>query len=386
VWGGVSAEPSVSSQPCPRTSTEDLCAVFLILTLRGGRCCPARPAHGLGKVRGSHRRGAAPGAPVAPGAAPVAEPGVRSGGLVVDRQGAASLQEMFDLLEPAFDPAAAVARQCRGAASTTVHNRDQASTTATRDHAGAHCGSLPLPVPSGSTAVEWQPRSFMRELLRVSDGSVMDATEGLWAKPDAAVAGADRGLAAADRLCHACVELLGVDGAAISLPRYVGLPAAAFGAAGAFGVGGAWWRPSGLLAVVVLLGAAAVTGRRGVARSNRRPRLASSGPMSCPAPDQSSSPAPSEKDTSVSLDDLDQAPSSGCACGGPAAAARASGLHTATPSADCGPVCVAASSCVCASTQASQGPAGSRPADRSKALASPPYGQPTVRLSTARGL
>lgn len=149
---------------------------------------------------------------------------------------------------------------------------------------------------------------------------------------------------------------------------------------------GAWWRPSGLLAVVVLLGAAAVTGRSGIARSNRRPRLASSGPMSCPAPDPSSSPAPSEKDTSVSLDDLDQAPSSGCACGGPAAAAPASGLHTATTSADWGPACVAASSCVCASTQASQGPAGSRPAGSGTALASPLHGQRTVRPSTARGL
>ncbi len=45
----------------------------------------------------------------------------------------------------------------------------------------------------------------------------MDERARLRAELSAAIAGADDALAAADLLCHACVELLGVDGASISL-------------------------------------------------------------------------------------------------------------------------------------------------------------------------
>ena len=194
------------------------------------------------------------------------------GGLVVDRQGAASLQERFDLLEPAFNPS----RRCSSpSAAARPAQQSRIATRRRRLRPVIMPGTLWLHSPAGAEGVDggrvataiFHARVAARE-RRERHG----CTEGLWAKLDAAVAGADRGLAAADRLCHARLELLGVDGAAISLPCYVGLPAAAFGAAGAFGVGGAWWRPSGLLAVDVLLGAAAVTGRSGIVRSNRRPR------------------------------------------------------------------------------------------------------------------
>jgi hypothetical protein len=57
------------------------------------------------------------------------------------------------------------------------------------------------------------------------------AGERLRAELGAALAGAGGPLSAADRLCHACVELLGVDGAAVSL-MYEGSSQGTFGSSG----------------------------------------------------------------------------------------------------------------------------------------------------------
>lgn len=59
----------------------------------------------------------------------------------------------------------------------------------------------------------------------------MDADGQMRAKLGEAVAGEDRGLAAADRLCRACVELLGVDGAAVSF-MHDGASRGTFGSSG----------------------------------------------------------------------------------------------------------------------------------------------------------
>lgn len=52
-----------------------------------------------------------------------------------------------------------------------------------------------------------------------------------WTELDAAMAGAPDALTAADRLCHACVRLLGVDGASISVMDGVEMPGT-FGSSG----------------------------------------------------------------------------------------------------------------------------------------------------------
>jgi hypothetical protein len=59
----------------------------------------------------------------------------------------------------------------------------------------------------------------------------VDSSERFRADLGAAVAGAHRGLSVADRLCHACVDLLGVDGAAVSLV-HAGASRGTFGSSG----------------------------------------------------------------------------------------------------------------------------------------------------------
>ena len=62
----------------------------------------------------------------------------------------------------------------------------------------------------------------------------MTAPDRVRARLDAAVEGGDRGLSVADRLCHACVEVLDVDGAAISVVD-AGVTRGTFGSSGDFG-------------------------------------------------------------------------------------------------------------------------------------------------------
>jgi hypothetical protein len=62
----------------------------------------------------------------------------------------------------------------------------------------------------------------------------LNAHESVLAGLDLAMAAGRTGLAAADALCHACVELIGVDGAAISL-LYEGSSRGTFGSSGELG-------------------------------------------------------------------------------------------------------------------------------------------------------
>lgn len=60
---------------------------------------------------------------------------------------------------------------------------------------------------------------------------MISGDDGLRASLAAAMAGAETALGAADRLCHACVELLEVDGASVSL-TYGGSTQGTFGSSG----------------------------------------------------------------------------------------------------------------------------------------------------------